>query len=107
MPLTTDGAQSKRGARLLDTLRVIERSSRQLSTRVADGGGLEETLPIVQRIGLGLRDARVNARQLMLTEPTLNVIEEARVTLQELSPFYGIQLLPVEPSGEPPVVPAE
>jgi hypothetical protein len=101
------GMQSKRGAQLMDTLRVIELSARQLSARVAGGGGLEETRPIMQKIGVSLRDARVDARQLMLTAPTLDVIEEARVTLEGLSPFYGIQLLPVEPSGAPPVAPAE
>ena len=101
------GMQSKRGARLLDTLRVIELSARQLSTRVAGGAGLDDTFPIVQKIGAQLRDARVDARQLMLTEPTLDVIEEGRATLQALSPFYGIQLDPVEPSGTPPVEPAE
>lgn len=91
--------QSKAAVRLTDLLRVLEKSSRQLASRVAGGGGLEETLPVVRKIGSLLRSARVQGRSLMITEPSLEVIEQARATLKELGPFYGVQLDPAESSA--------
>jgi hypothetical protein len=88
--------QSKAGFRLMETLRVLETSTRQLAARAEKGGGLEETLPVVKKIGSLLRRARDEARSQMLAAPTLAAIAQARETLRALSPFYGTQLDPAE-----------
>lgn len=92
--------QASNAVRLTDLLRILERSTKQLAVRVADGGGLDETTGLIKKIGSQLRSARVHARSLMLTEPTLEVVEQARETLEALSPYYGTRLNPADPPAE-------
>ena len=75
--------------RLMDSLRRLETSSRQLASSLEAGGGFDETLPIAKRIATRLRDARVAASGLTTTRWTQERVEPAMALVRQIEPFYG------------------
>jgi hypothetical protein len=82
--------QSRAWMRFTDTLRLIESESKELSNELAQGRGHDETLPIYERMGMLIRDAREESRSLMLTQPVQQRIDAARDALRALEPFYDL-----------------
>ena len=72
-----------------DSLRQIERSSRQLAARVDDGEGREQTQPIARKIGTLLRDANEEARHVMSDAWTDEQVIPAQRLIDELAPYFG------------------
>lgn len=87
---TTTATMKQRSAAQMDqTLRDLERSARQLKSRVDDGGKMDDTMNIARKIGSLLRDAEMLGRRLDLGEFTNKHIRPAMQTLNDLAPFYG------------------
>lgn len=76
-----------------DTLRLIERSARQLAARVDGGGGREEALPIARKIGTLLRDASEEARHIMSDAWTEEQVVPAQRLVDQLAPYFGAEPL--------------
>jgi hypothetical protein len=72
-----------------DSLRMIERSARQLAGRVDEGKGREETRSIARKIGTLLRDANEEGRHIMSDAWTEEQILPAQRLVDEIAPFYG------------------
>jgi len=82
--------QARSTHRLRDSLRVIANEARHLATRLHEGAGRDETLPVFQRIGeLRLRAAE-DARRIDLLQPVRDRIEAARSVLEKLEPYYAV-----------------
>jgi hypothetical protein len=82
--------QARSTHRLLDTLRLIRNESKHLASRLNEGAGRDETLPVFRRIGQLRLQAAEDARRLMLLQPVLDRIEAARSVLEKLEPYYAV-----------------
>lgn len=82
--------QSRAWLRFTDDLRLIESEAKELSSALGEGRGHDETLPIYARMQTLIRDAREEARSLMVTQPVQAKIDAAREALQVLEPFYDV-----------------
>ncbi len=81
---------SDRAAQQFDEkLRLLEKSAKQYAARVRGGGGFEETSGIARKVGVQLRDLEVLGRRLLITKPTLETLNAAQRTVNQLSPYYG------------------
>jgi hypothetical protein len=71
------------------TLKSLERSTRQLHNRVKAGGGFQETEPIARRIGMLLNDADVEGRKIMTSTWMDKEIQPAMKLINQIAPYYG------------------
>lgn len=90
-PLLQDAqrASSPRPVRYMENLRQLERTSKQLASRVSNGGGFEETQGIARKFGVLLRDSEVLARSLSLSKATMDDLAAVQRTVNQIAPFYG------------------
>jgi hypothetical protein len=75
--------------RFMANIRQLEVASKQLASRVRDGGGYEKSLGIARKLGVLLRDSEVLARSLSLSESSLKDLKAAHRTLNKIAPYYG------------------
>jgi hypothetical protein len=87
---STATMQSRAWYRFTDKLRLIESESKQLSSELAAGRGHDETLPMFERMQSLIRDAREEARSLMILQPVQQKIDAARAALGVLEPYYDL-----------------
>lgn len=80
--------QSRAHLSLDDNLRLIESESRELAGRVARGASQEESFPVYRRMWMLIRDARQDARRLMIQQGMQDRIARAREILVELDAYY-------------------
>ena len=71
-----------------DTLRLIQNESRHLAAELAEGQGLEETLPVYRRLRVLIRDARDLSQKLYIGSPVQAEIDAARAKLEKLAAYY-------------------
>jgi uncharacterized membrane protein YccC len=83
-------AQSRAWNQFTDDLRLIENESKELASALEAGRGHDETLPMFQRLQLLVRNAREEARSLMIVKPVQEKIEVAREALRVLEPYYDL-----------------
>ena len=81
---------------LRDTLRSLERSCRQLASRLEAGEDREKTLGVARRIGMLIRDAQTTGRRLMTSDSQWAAIDPLVDIINRISPYYGTKspLLP-------------
>ncbi len=75
-------------AQYLESLRMLERSTGQLSRRIRDGKGRDETMNLARRIGTLLRDAQVSGRRLDIPKMTMERIDVAMALIDEIEPYF-------------------
>ena len=75
--------------RFMANIRQLEVASKQLASRVRDGGGYEKSLGIARKLGVLLRDSEVLARSLSISESSLKSLTAAHHTLNKIAPYYG------------------
>lgn len=80
--------QEKARKRLMDTLRVIKNEARHLAAELQAGASQEDTLPIYERLGVLVADARESANRIFLPEPVLAALNSAGVSWSKLTPYY-------------------
>jgi hypothetical protein len=95
-PAPTAGSVGGRRAyyQLTDTVRRIERESKQLATALESGQGHDQTLPVMQNLSMLVRDARTQARRIFRTESLMKPIAAGRAILDRLAPYYDMKPLP-------------
>jgi hypothetical protein len=71
------------------TLKSLEKSTRQLRNRVKAGGGYQETQGIARRIGMLLNDADVEGRKIMTSAWMDEEIQPAMKLINQIAPYYG------------------
>ena len=81
-------AQGKARMRMLEILKVLEKSCSQLAGRLEAGDGREETLNIAKKIRSLVRDAEIEGRKFMTTQQTDERVEPAEQALAGLAPYY-------------------
>ena len=81
--------QSRARHQLRDELRLIENETKHLARRLKDGAGLDETLPVYQRLGQLIRRARENANKQYIQESVRKRIEAARGFWEQLTSYYA------------------
>ena len=90
-PGTMGIARQKKFA-LEEDLRLIRSTSKHLANQLKAGKGRDETLPTARRIGMFIRDARVDAYGWTPSEGLETKVDAARATLGELAALYGATL---------------
>ena len=88
-PSMRDVTSQRRGNQYLETLRSLERSTRQLAGRLAKGEDREQTMGLARRIGSLLRDAQNVGRKMMATQGEWNEIDRVIAVLDQISPYYS------------------
>jgi hypothetical protein len=81
-------AQARARQRMLETLKVLEKSCGQLAARLEAGAGHEETLNIAKKIRSLVRDAETEGRKFMTTQQTDERVAPAEQALDGLAPYY-------------------
>jgi hypothetical protein len=89
---------SPRPMNFMENIRQLEVASKQLASRVRDGGGYEQSLGIARKLGVLLRDSEVLARSLSISESTRKDLAAAHRTLNKIAPYYG--KAPLYPEAE-------
>ena len=89
-------AMSRRAKRVIDGLRALERSCRQLVRKLEAGENREQTLGVARKTGSLIRDAQVASRGFMTSESQWAAIDPAVDVINRLSPYYSTKqtLLP-------------
>jgi len=72
-----------------DTLRHIDRSSRNLASRLEQGDGHDQTLAAARRLDMLIRDATVLARRLDVPQATQAHIAPAVALIEQIRPYYA------------------
>lgn len=80
--------QANAQLRLQERLRVAGAQSRLLATQLKDGKDRAETASTYARLMVVLRDARDDARQMFIEEPTLDKIAATTDLLRRIAPYY-------------------
>ncbi len=81
-------AQAYARQKMLEILKVLERSCGQLAARLEGGAGQAETLNIARKIRSLVRDAETEGRKFMTTQQTDERIAPAEQALDGLAPYY-------------------
>ena len=87
-PRSLGSMQSRKFHQFADKLRLIQSESRYLASELAEGEGLEDTLPAYRHLRLLVRDARELAQHLYIEQGTQDRIDAARQKLDELAAYY-------------------
>jgi hypothetical protein len=74
---------------LLETLRMLERSCRQLARKLEEGEDREQSLPQARKIGSQVREAQRLARTVMTSQDQWVAIDPAVDLIERLSPYYS------------------
>ena len=93
-------AQGKARMRMLEILKVLEKSCGQLAARLEGGAGHAETLNIAKKIRSLVRDAETEGRKFMTTQQTDERVEPANQALAALAPYYFAE--PAEAEAQEP-----
>jgi len=80
--------------RLKETVRRIRDESSRLAALLEKGGGHDETLPVVEQLGVQVRDAREVLKRMFTTKSLMDRITPIRAVLDELAPYYDAKPLP-------------
>lgn len=89
LPPPPVGAQRKAFYNSVQLLRRLESETRVLARELAEGRGLDETLPIYKQVNLLRRDAAEESRSaLVIPDDVLAKVDKARDLLQQLSGYY-------------------
>ena len=75
--------------RLKDRVRVARNESRHLARQLTDGRGRLETVHSYSRLMTVIRDAREEARRMLIEKPTLDKIAVAGDLVRRLTPYYN------------------
>ena len=91
-------AQGKARMRMLEILKLLEKSCGQLAARLEGGASREDTLNIAKKIRSLVRDARTEGRKFMSTQQTDERVAPANAALDALGPYYFAE--PSQPEME-------
>ena len=83
--------QARKFHQFTDKLRLIESEARHLASELAEGQGLEATLPAYAHLQLLVRDARELADRLFIEKPIQDRIDVGREKLDALAAYYPAQ----------------
>jgi hypothetical protein len=86
--LNRNGPQDRRAKAMLDGLRNLERSCRQLARKLEQGEDREKTLGVARKTGSLIRDVQVASRGFMTSESQWAAIDPAVDIINRLSPYY-------------------
>ena len=86
------GIMRRKRFALEEDIRLIRNTSKHLANQLEAGKGRDETLPSARRLGMFIRDARVDASGWVPPEWIETKIDVARNTLGELAALYGATL---------------
>ena len=75
----------------MDNLRQMEFTAQTLKVELGKGAGMEETLPTYNRLQQLRRETEVLAQKVDITAVTRPKLEEAKMWLKVLEPFYPAQ----------------
>lgn len=90
LPPPPVGPQRKAYYDAAQTLRRLEMETKILARELADGKGLEETLPVYKQIGMLRRDAAESGRSAgMIPDDILAKVDKSRDLVLQLSGYYG------------------
>ena len=87
-PQEVTAVQERARGEYLETLRALEKATKQLASRLQAGQGRDETLPVARKIRSLLNDAETTARKFMETAQMRELYEPADRLLAELGPYY-------------------
>lgn len=76
---------------ILDNLRQMEFTSQTLKVELGKGAGMEETLPTYNRLQQLRRETEVLSQRVDITAVVRPKLEEARMWLKVIEPFYPPQ----------------
>jgi hypothetical protein len=82
--------------RIADKLRLIESEAIHLHAQLANGAGMDETLPAYQRLQRLKRDAQVLAKKTDVSAFTQPKLDAATSVLAQIEPYY-----PPQPTVKP------
>jgi hypothetical protein len=80
--------KAKARMRMLEILKVLEKSCGQLVRRLEAGDGREKTLNIAKKIRSLVRDAETEAKKFMTTQQTDERVAPVEEALDGLAPYY-------------------
>lgn len=96
-PTTIGSGQSRQYQELKYKTRRIKNEAKHIAAAVSDGGGHDETFHSFEDLMMLVRDARVLARQIFVSDQLQAAADKTRQTLNELAPYYGADpLAPIE-----------
>ena len=87
--LSRNAPQDRRAKAMLDGLRNLERSCRQLARKLEQGEDREKTLGVARKTGSLIRDVQVASRGFMTSESQWAAIDPAVDIINRLSPYYS------------------
>jgi len=90
--------QSRAYQQLRQKIRVIRMEAGALSSSLAKGEGYEETLPSYESLMEMVRAARRDAQQVFSTTDVQQKATAARLVLNQLSPYYDPDAVPLAPA---------
>lgn len=87
--LSSRAPMDRRAKTMLDGLRDLERSCRQLARKLEAGEDREKTLGVARKTGSLIRDVQVASRGFMTSESQWAAIDPAVDIINQLSPYYS------------------
>jgi hypothetical protein len=82
--------QRKARYQVLQDLKMIESTSKQLAADLRGGEGREETQPAYDRLQMLRRDAAEHARSSDIREPVLGRVVATKDLLAQIAPYYEV-----------------
>jgi hypothetical protein len=89
--------QSQEYRRLKQEVRRLRSEAGELSRALAAGEGRDDTLPVYENLMQKVREARELAGRIFTTKDVQDRASAVRKTLNEISPFYDPDAVPLQP----------
>jgi len=96
-PPTVGSGQSRDYYRLKQVTRHLRQEATQLAGDLGKGAGMDETLPGYEDLMSSVRDAREIGARIFATQDIKDKASAARTILNELSPYYDPDAVPLQP----------
>ncbi len=90
-PAVQNPSSRKYAYQIMDNLRQMEFTAQTLKIELGKGAGMDETLPTYNRLQQLRRETEVLAQKVDITAATRPKLEEAKMWLKVLEPFYPAQ----------------
>ncbi len=93
-PPVDAGPQRKARFEVLQDLKMINSTSKQLAADLGKGAGREETQPAYDRLQMLRRDAQEHAKSADVKEPVLSRVAATKDLLAQIAPYYEEAAMP-------------